>query len=201
MGQMKLVRNTAPANPAVTLEEVKQHLKIRAANTAYDADLTRVAAGCIDELDGWDGHLGRALITQHWSMFLDSFPAVIEVVLPPLQSVTCLKFLNADGAWTHLSSSEYRVSGIGGNGKAEIYPAIGKTWPTIYPARDSIEVRFRCGFGDDATAIPGSLKNALLEMIGARTSVRDGVVRAEERMLPIAAMPGLQALDHWRVWV
>jgi uncharacterized phiE125 gp8 family phage protein len=198
---MKLVRIQAPVNPAVTLAEVKNHLKIRQANTAQDTDLQRVADGCVNELDGWDGHLGRALITQRWSLFLDSFPSVIELPLPPLQAVTCLKHMNADGDWVHLASSEYRVSGIGGNAKAEIYPAIGKTWPTVYPARDSIEVRFRCGFGDDATTIPGSLKNAILEMIGARTSVRDGVVRAEERMLPIAAMPGLQSLDHWRVWV
>lgn len=190
-----------PQSPAITLAEIKDCLRIRQTNTSRDADLERIADGAIAELDGPSGCLRRALVTQRWSYWLKQFSPVIKVPLPPLQAAECIKYRDTDGAWQDLASSEYEVTGIGGADRAEIRPAFGKSWPSTAGYGDGydVEVQIQCGYGDSED-IPGDLKNALLTIVGIRSSVTDGLIRVGEQFIPMNEMPGLEALSRYKVY-
>lgn len=74
------VRVTPPAEPPVSLEEAKAHLRVDFGDDdLYVAGLIEAATA---HLDGWSGILGRALVTQTWRQDLCGFPRDGVIRLP-----------------------------------------------------------------------------------------------------------------------
>lgn len=126
------------------------------------AILHRCLEAAVGHLDGPDGLLGRALINQTWDWTLDTFLAVLQVPLPPLQSVTSVKYLDAAGALQTLDPSAYAVIGAGGADKARIVPAYGTTWPATRSFPGAVTVRFVAGYGPEYLGIPAPLRHAIM---------------------------------------
>ena len=95
---MILKRIAAPAAEPVSLATAKAHLRVT--HTAEDALIPLYISAAVSKLDGKDGLLGRAMITQDWQLSLDSCPCdgAIELPLPPLQEVTFVKYFDSDNA-------------------------------------------------------------------------------------------------------
>ncbi len=109
---MRLFRETSPAELPVSIFEARSHLRVD--HSEDDALIAGYIAAATDALDGRDGLLGRALVTQRWRLVLDAFPAgPIVLPLPPLRSVLSLSYnpLSGGSAVT-LSPSTYTVDGI-----------------------------------------------------------------------------------------
>ena len=68
---MILIRTAAPSAYPVTLVEVKSHLNI--SHSDYDAKLDQFIAAAVQNLDGHDGTLDRAICRQSWTMYLPEF--------------------------------------------------------------------------------------------------------------------------------
>lgn len=110
---------------------------------------------------------GRALITQTWTGYLDSFPSGDEIImpLPTLQSITSIKYREydweTDDEWEEVDSDDYIDSITGMLGK--IVLAYGASWPsyTEYPV-DAVAIEFVCGYGAAASAVPESIRRAIL---------------------------------------
>jgi uncharacterized phiE125 gp8 family phage protein len=168
---MTLVLVEAPAAEPVTLEAVKAHLAIDSDD--FDDQLAGYIAAVRAHLDGPDGILGRALVTQTWDLKLRCFPAVIELPLPPLQSVTSITYIDANGDTQTLSESAYQVSGIGGSQRGCISPAYGERWPSIRDVPEAVTVRFVAGYGDDG--VPPAIKQAIMEMVADLWANRETV--------------------------
>jgi hypothetical protein len=104
--------------------------------------------------DGADGWLKRALRTQDWILVLPSFYAGmncyghIVLPLPPLQTVTAIKYLDADGNEQTISTSVYRVVN-NGTEPSVVMLVGGQYWPThgCYP--DAVRIEFTAGYGDE----------------------------------------------------
>ena len=79
---MPLTLTTPPAVEPVTLAEAKAHLKID--TTDDDALITALIPAARARAE-W--HTGRALVTQGWTLWLDAWPDIIAIPLPPLQAV------------------------------------------------------------------------------------------------------------------
>ena len=125
--------------------------------------LIKAAQGNIDGKDGW---LGRALMTQTWDLFLDVFPAgskSIQIPLPPLQSVTSVKYINPDGNLITLDASKYIVDIAATPGL--IHAAYGESWPDTRCQSNAVTVRFVAGYGT-AAAVPEPVKAALKLLVG-----------------------------------
>lgn len=158
---MYLERTTAPAATPVTLAEAKAHVRYAASDS--DDLITALIQAATTHLEGRNGILGRALITQTWEWRVDYFPACLEVPLPPLQSVTSVKYLDDNGVEQTLDPSAYVVEAHHRNGR--IRPVYNTIWPTTRPESGAVRIVFVAGYGD-AAAVPQPIKHAILLLVG-----------------------------------
>lgn len=182
---------TAPAAEPVTLAEVKLHCKVD--TTDDDALITSLIIAARLQAEH---QTGRVLVTQTWDVTLDEFPAdSIDLPCPPLQSVTSISYLDADGASQTLASTEYQV--IINELVGRIVPAYGKSWPATLAQPAAISVRLVAGYGLPA-AVPAGIKAwillAVCTLYAQREDVITGIVVSE---LPREFFAGL--LDPYRV--
>lgn len=125
----------------------------------------------------------RATTTQTWDEFLDvPCERFIEVQKPPLQSVTYVKYRDADGAWQTFSADSYEVLYAHTAPVLEARPPRGLivlkdsySWPTTDGRPGALQVRFVCGYGA-ASAVPAALKDAMLMELGTLDLARAGIV-------------------------
>ena len=105
----------------------------------------------------------RAYCTQTWYLWLDEWPEYIKVPLPPLVSVTSIKYYDTTNAEATMTASDYYADTNSTPGRVVL--AWGKTWPgtTLRPA-NGICVEFVCGYGA-ASTVPAAVKQAMLLLI------------------------------------
>ena len=200
-----LINVTAPAVLAVNEADVWDHLRLvlRESGSPDEiqpsdrAHVLRLMQAAVDEVDGPDAILQRALITQEWLLYLDCFAPVIQLPLPPTQSITSVRYIDSDGAWQTVDSADYTVSGIGGSAKAELAPALDKSWPGLANLSRAVEIQFVAGYGDAPENVPASIRAALCEIIATRYQFRESVIMGGASPLPMSAR---RALDSHRVF-
>lgn len=190
---MSLSLVTPPVDTPLILDDVKAHLRVL--STDEDTLIQALMDTAFDMLDGRDGILGRALITQTWDYYLDSFLVdkdghtqkyhhYYDVRLS--SSLPMLNFLNsAHPIKIPLSplQSVTSVTYIDENGDTQtldpslytvdtisipsrIMPAFDQVWPTTQWVMNAVKIRGVFGFGDNASDIPGRIKAAMLLIIG-----------------------------------
>ncbi len=169
---LRYTLTTAPTVEPVTVTEAKQHLRIDDSFYEYETDLIAALIQTARELA--EQHTRRAFITQTWTINLDGWPAGDEVVLPfsELISVTSVKHYDNDD--TESTFTDYSVdTGDGGR----IVLDSGSTWPTeeLRP-RSPIAIIFVAGYGAAASAVPKSIKQAILMMVGHLYENRERVI-------------------------
>lgn len=154
---------TAPIGEPLDIATVKAHCRIE--STDDDAKLTHLIKVARQKLDGRDGMLGRALMTQSWALKLDcGFPGQISIPLPPLREITSITYVDPDGVTQTLAAEEYQVVGVGGFGPGAVLPKFGGCWPQTRHQREAVTVTFAAGYGA-ATDVPAPLIEAMLSMI------------------------------------
>jgi len=175
---------TPPSEEPITLEEVRDHLRID--STDQDATMTGylVAARVLAEL--W---CRRAFITQTRDLWLEAWPCAdrIEIPSPPLQSVTWVKYYDTANAANTMSTSDYLVNSYQEPGQVVL--AYGKSWPsaTLRPG-PAINVRYVAGYGTPSQ-VPAIYKQAILLIVGHFFENREEVSPANVRLqqMPLAA--------------
>lgn len=114
-------------------------------------------------------------------MFLDDrFPhrhwrdEPIVLPLPPLQSVTHVKYYDTAGSLiTMVAGTEYFVDVP----QSRITLPYGVSWPpTSYPRSQAVEVQYIAGYGDSADDVPPALRAAVKLMVGTLYEHREGIV-------------------------
>lgn len=171
MSEMRLERTSAPAARIISLADAKAHMRI---DHSADNDLIEAMILAIEaRLDGVEGQLGRALITQTWKLYLSRFPCApdlyhrdyrIRLPLPPLQTIESIVYTDTDGAEQTLSSSLYTVINQGVETGA-VVPAWGQTWPSTRAVPGAVVVTFKAGYGDAASDIPANIVQAAKLML------------------------------------
>ncbi|SDD72019.1 head-tail connector protein [Rhodospira trueperi] len=156
------------------------------------ADVRSLIDAAVAELDGWDGFLGRCLIEQSWTLYLDGFPrSDLLVPLPPLIAVDAIEYDDTSGSAVTLDPSAYRVAGIGGDGR--IVPVT--RWPSTPTTPECVRVAFTAGFGDDPAAVPMPIRQWIKDRVADRYGQRGHVTFAHPYRVP-----GVDDLAAYRVW-
>ena len=183
---LKLI--TAPATEPVTSTEAKAHLRVD--TTADDTLIGTLITAARQHVEA---HLRRALITQTWELVTDAFPVgdVLRLPLPPLVSVTSIKYTDEDGAESTFSSGLYVVDTDSTKGRVVLKN--GETWPSVtLAAANGVRVRYVAGYGE-ASAVPRPIRQAILLLIGTMYENRESVLVAQG--VTVAQLPfGVDAL-------
>lgn len=102
----------------------------------------------------------RALITQTWEDTSERVPSRYYFPITPIQSVTSVKYLDGAGVEQTLSSSDYSLDL---DGRIPQIKIISKPSISTNEIRNFI-VRFVAGYGDNATDVPASIRQAIMYM-------------------------------------
>lgn len=82
----------------------------------------------------------------------------IVIPLPPLQSVTSVKYLDTDGVQQTLDPATYVVQ----KGEpSHIVLANGATWPSVLLMPEAVTIRFVAGYGDNEADVPQPIRLAI----------------------------------------
>ena len=187
---LKLI--TAPQAEPITLAEAKSHLRI----TSTDEDAL-IETWIKAAREYCEGYQNRAYITQTWEMALDSFPSerIMKIPLPPLQSVTPIKYYDPQGTEKEFSSDDYEVDTYNQPGRISL--GYGKSWPseTLRPVNGVI-IEFKAGYGDTADTVPAKVKQAIKVLIGELYEHREVTDVKELKEVPFAvkALLGLERI-------
>lgn len=155
---------TAPTVEPVTLAEVKAHLRITHSD---EDDLLNAYIKSAREYT--ERYLSRSLVQQTWDIFYDVFPLTdepLEIPLPPLQSVSSIKYFDSSNVEQTWDSASYTVDTDAVMPK--VYPAIDQVYPSSRYYPKSVTVRVLTGYQDSgaspvdlADGVPETIKTAI----------------------------------------
>ncbi len=152
---------TPPAGLPVSLATAVA--KARADGAGLDDEIDLDVRGIAGEVQH---RLQRALIEQTWAVTLDRFPDAIKLPMAaPLIAVVHVQWYDADNVLRTLDPQDYLVDSV--SEPAYVLPAPGRAWPATANGINAVEVRYRCGYGADHTAVPPEIQSYILGRIEA----------------------------------
>lgn len=169
-----LISTVASASPYIaplTLAYAKEH--IRALGTTDD---TLIAVYINQAASYFEEQTGRQLLTATREVWLDAFPFIgasgmdgrIELPKPPLQTVVSVKYIDPNGVLQTFRGGSpvgdlFRYSAPAGDycSRGWVEPIYGGRWPTARAETGSVRIRYTCGYGDTAAAMPALVKGIL----------------------------------------
>jgi uncharacterized phiE125 gp8 family phage protein len=175
----------------VTLAEAKDHLNIEESNTASD---TRVTALITTARQMAERETKRQIVPKDLRLSLTGFPDEIWLPSGIVRAVTAITYRDSGGTWRTLSSSVYEV--LTQFSPARVVLAPNQFWPSVGTGAVVVRVDYTAGWAD-ADAIPQTLKQAMLLMIGnwhyqrgddAKAGMSD-VPPGAERLLAMWTLP------------
>jgi uncharacterized phiE125 gp8 family phage protein len=155
---MALTVQTGPADEPVSVPEFKLHAHID--GNSEDANLLAYLKSARSYVETYTR---RQLIQATWTLYLDEFPTdEIAMPLPPLASVTHLKYYDTDGVQQTWAASNYREDTDSEPGR--LARAYGVSWPGIQPIVNAIEIEFVAGYGTTPSSVPAGLRTAIMQL-------------------------------------
>lgn len=189
---MSLKISVQPATEPVTLDDAKLHLRVDGTDedVLIQSYITAARVYC-------EGIQNRAFVTQTWELWLDSFPGtdIIEIPLPPLQSISSIKYYDASNVEATFAAASYFVDVKSEPGRVCLND--GYSWPsTTLRAINGVCVTFVAGYGADVL-VPQSVKQAILLLVSHFYEHRESVTDKPLTDVPMAvdALLGME-----RVW-
>ena len=149
LGRYKV--STAATETAVTLAEVKTHLKITASSEdTYLTNLISVATEMVQN------YTGQILIDSTIDLYIPYFLNRIDINRTPVTRITHVKYYDSTNTQQTVNSSNYSDT---------ILPAKNFTYPDTYPRMDAVQIRFEAGYKDN-DSVPMAIKQAMFLIIG-----------------------------------
>lgn len=178
-----LIRTAEPLTLPVSLNEVKAHLRIDASDEdALLVSMIRAATNATED------YLGRALITQSWSLFIDHWPSGRRVDLPkpPAQSVDSVLVFADDDTSTVYSAANYYLNLASDPGR--VFLRRGVVPPTPARISNGIEIRFIAGYGASQSDVPVPIVEGMKRLIAHWFEHREIIApRQSAASVPISA--------------
>jgi uncharacterized phiE125 gp8 family phage protein len=188
---MKTLLVTSSTGNPITLEEIKDHLRIERGETIDDDLLKNYRSAAVEMVENITN---RKLMPQTWKLYLDDWPdkEYIEMPYSPLRDVATTDILYTDST---RNTTTFNLTGTSSSWALDTVSEPGRIvldnnddWPTdVLYQRNPIEIQFTCGYSASSN-IPRSIKNAMLMMIGHFYENReDTMVGQELKYIPMAS--------------
>ena len=159
----------APTETPISVAEVRANSIVE--DPAQEAFLTALIAAATGHLDGWTGILGRCLCTQTWRQDYTCFMRNMRLPLVPVASVTSVKYYDAAGdEQTYAASTSVLL-------EDELGAYVRFKDEAVFPAVRSLEPAVNITYvaGTAAAAVPASIKQAMLLLVGHWNENRESV--------------------------
>ena len=167
------ITTTAPTTTPITLHQAKTRLRISTCDEDYDLlDIISAAT------EYCQTRTNRQFITATCRLTLDAFPTnnnYDEILLlpAPVQSISSITYIDADGATQTLDSSLYTFDGK--THIPNVRPLYNGVWPDTRDVSSAVTVNFVAGYGDTAADVPAGLQQAVLLLTSHWYEVREPV--------------------------
>lgn len=163
MSWLQHVVTALPAVEPVSDVEARLQVGLEPDDTSRDVELGMYIPQARDYVEAYTG---QKLITQTVLLRCSCWADLALLPVAPIQSITSITYLDADGNEQTLDPSVYEAVLVGR--RPEIRLAIGQTFPSVRSASDAIRVTVVAGYGDAAalSAAKPRIKGALLLLIG-----------------------------------
>ncbi|MHA1523457.1 MAG: head-tail connector protein [Alphaproteobacteria bacterium] len=171
---------TSPAVEPLTLSEAKSHLRVD--TTDEDILISSLITAARVHIEA---ATGRALITQVWSLYLDTWPAGNAVPLPlaPLVSVDAVRTYDVQGVATTLNAQDYFVDTV--SQVPRVVRVNGQIWSPPGQVANGVEIAFTAGYGIATSDVPEPLRQAVRLLVAHWFETREPVVLgAQADMVP-----------------
>ncbi len=170
---MQLTLVTKPAAEPVTLQEAKDWLRVTHVDDDQLIESLIASARNFVQLA-----THRQLITATWDVKFDDFESYrIRLPLPPLQSVTSIKYLDVNNVEQTLATDQYLVSTGSHESPGEVMPAQGVSWPTTRSqAFHRVTIRIVCGYGSQPEEVDERAKQAVKLLVANGYEVREPLI-------------------------
>lgn len=200
---MRKIQVVAPTVELLTLAQAKQQCRVESDFTDDDDYISALIVAARQHIENFTS---RALLPQTWDYFIDyEWPEPghgrgycgfrIDLPLPPLLSVTSVKYIDLLGVQQTLAADQYQV--VLDNQGAFIESAYETIRPDVRRQVETIAVRFIAGYAD-AASVPVPMAQAAKLLIAQWYDVRPAVITgtiATEMPLGVAAL-----LFPYRTW-
>jgi len=177
---MLIAPNETP--PAVSLDDAKAQVHADLDDTSEDGLIQSyiVAATMAAEHE-----LGRALVSQDWTLKLAAFPpGAVELARPPVQQVLSITYLDGVGDEQTLDPGRYALCAD------PLAPVVTGSWPD----GTGVTVTFKAGYGPAAENVPEAIRAWILLRVADLYANRESIGE------PAAKMPFVDGLlDRYRV--
>ncbi|HEX6956256.1 MAG TPA: hypothetical protein VF156_15385 [Agromyces sp.] len=174
MGRSRL--HTAPTAVMLTAAQARAFLHVD--HTSEDSEIADMIAAATGAVESWTR---RALLTQVWEYTLDArgvarlgddaaplgrtilSGAAIALPRAPLRTIDLVQYTGTDDVAVTYSSTYYRAD-TSSDSRGRMLFREGAALPAV---RDlaSFTIRYTAGYGDDATAVPAQLRQAVRRMV------------------------------------
>lgn len=185
----------APSAEPVTLAEVKGNLNLT--TTADDAKITRHITTAREFAERV---MRRSLALKSYAAFYDSFrPSFpLEVPMPPLISVTAVKYLDNTLMQQTWDPSEYAVQLLKSGHPGVIVPAPTFVFPCAYLIPGAVEVDFTAGYGaESGPVIPGHVAEGIRQLAAHLYEHPEAITSEGLKEVPIALMSFFRVDKVW----
>lgn len=182
---MGLVLKTAPVAEPVTLAEARDHLRLTDTNLDTNVVTPLIVAARVKS----EKITARQFVTATWTYTLDKFPSnshdrvanVIDLPLPPLASVSSLKYWDVDGnEQTLVKDTDYVVKT--GSIIGRVSPDVDQSWPATQRRLEAVTIEFVAGYGA-ASAVPEPIKAAIKLYVESWMDAKTELEETADRLL------------------
>lgn len=186
---------TPPATPAVSLEDMKDYLRVD--TTDDDALITSFIEAATDQVKKY---LKRCLISETLESGFDRIPndggygyygygkgyygnggiynlpvdyanfsRDINLMFPPIITIDDITTFDRTNTGSVYASTNYELDEEGGR----IYLNEGAVWPQNLRDREAVKIKYTCGYGTASSDIPPSIIQAIKILVGNMYDCRD----------------------------
>lgn len=174
MQRLRSILASPPEVTPVTLEDAKR--RVRRIEDDDNDEIEMLIAAVVSHLEGVDGILGRALITQDWTDTFDGFPRSdrLDLRLAPVQSIVSIEYIDANGAEATLSPSKFKLHSDASGCFVRL--SSKAAWPATDDRDDAVKVTYRAGYGDAPADVPAAIRLAILDLVAHRFGNRGAIL-------------------------
>lgn len=186
---------TPPAVEPVTLSEFKLQARID-----HDDEDTLIAQYIKTARQHVEIILKRALITQTLQLAMDEWWIEdVELLMPPLQSVTDIKYRDENGTEHTLSAENYVVDTSFEPGRVRFAKGVSRPNVPLWPYA-AVKITYVAGYGNTADSVPEPIRQAIRMLAVHYYENREAVYTERGGNVQVLPFAVDALLAPYRVW-